>query len=54
MDKFLNPEEFNIDEVFKGKYNIPIYQRPYSWRKEEVCQLLRDIQNSYCLYKKTQ
>jgi uncharacterized protein with ParB-like and HNH nuclease domain len=53
MDKFLNPEEFNIDEVFKGKYNIPIYQRPYSWRKEEVCQLLRDIQNSYCLYKKS-
>ena len=53
MDKFLNPEEFNIDNVFKGKYNIPIYQRPYSWQREQVTQLLKDIENSYSLYKKS-
>lgn len=53
MDKFLNPEEFNIDNVFKGKYNIPIYQRPYSWGKEEVSQLLKDIEISYHLFEKS-
>ena len=47
MDKFLNPEEFNIDELFKGKYLIPIYQRPYSWTTIEVNQLLSDIDNIY-------
>lgn len=52
MDKFLNPEEFNIDNLFKGKYMIPIYQRPYSWGKDEVNQLLKDIMESYELYKK--
>ncbi len=50
MDKFLNPEEFNIDNIFKGKYSIPIYQRPYSWGKEEVIQLLNDIEKTYRLY----
>lgn len=47
MDKFLNPEEFNIDELFKGKYLIPIYQRPYSWTTVEVKQLLADIDEIY-------
>ena len=51
MDKFLNPEEFNIDELFKGKYMIPIYQRPYSWTCNEVTQLLSDIDNIYNNYK---
>lgn len=51
MDKFLNPEEFNIDNIFRGKYQIPIYQRPYSWGKEEVVQLLKDISAAYDLYK---
>jgi uncharacterized protein with ParB-like and HNH nuclease domain len=52
VDKFLNPDEFNIDNVFKGKYNIPIYQRPYSWGKDEVNQLLKDIESLYEVYKK--
>ena len=47
MDKFLNPEEFNIDNIFKGKYNIPIYQHPYSLVKDEVIQLLEDIDKVY-------
>ena len=51
MDKFLNPEEFNVDNIFKGKYLIPIYQRPYSWGKEEIVQLLNDIEKTYKLYK---
>ena len=43
MDQFLTPEEWNIDNLFKGKYIIPIYQRPYSWGESEVKQLLKDI-----------
>lgn len=51
MDKFLNPEEFNVDNIFKGKYLIPIYQRPYSWGRDEIVQLLNDIEKTYKLYK---
>ena len=51
MDKFLTPEEFNIDNIFKGKYKIPIYQRPYSWNKEQVSALLKDIEQLYQIYK---
>lgn len=47
MDQFLAPEEWNIDNLFKGKYIIPIYQRPYSWGESEVKQLLKDIYSSY-------
>ena len=52
MVEFLKPEEWNIDKIFEnGKYNIPIYQRPYSWGKEEVSQLLKDILELFELYK---
>lgn len=54
MDKFLDPEEWNIDNLFKGKYIIPIYQRPYSWGESEVKQLLKDIFTSYQLYLSSQ
>ena len=50
MDQFLAPEEWNIDNLFKGKYIIPIYQRPYSWGESEVKQLLKDIYSSYQLF----
>lgn len=50
MDQFLTPEEWNIDNLFKGKYIIPIYQRPYSWGENEVKQLLKDIYLSYQLF----
>ena len=50
MDQFLTPEDWNIDNLFKGKYIIPIYQRPYSWGESEVKQLLKDIYSSYQLF----
>lgn len=49
-EEFLKPEELNVDELFNGKYNIPIYQRPYSWGTKEVKQLLSDINESFILY----
>lgn len=38
-----NEEMFLADK----KYNIPVYQRPYSWRENEVTKLLEDIIESY-------
>ena len=46
-DEFLKPEEFNIDNLFNGKYNVPIYQRPYSWGTTQVEQLMRDMFSAY-------
>ncbi len=47
MEKFLQPEEFNLDDIFKGKYEIPVYQRPYSWGEQQVKQLLSDINEAF-------
>ncbi|CAM3871852.1 DUF262 domain-containing protein [Alkalicoccus chagannorensis] len=33
----------NINEVFNYTYNVPFYQRGYSWKKEEVSQFWDDI-----------
>ena len=51
MEKFLIPEEFSLDDIFKGKYLVPVYQRPYSWGEKQVKQLLRDIDDAYTQYK---
>ena len=32
-----------IKDVFKNFFIIPRFQRPYSWQKEEVEELLNDI-----------
>lgn len=51
MDRFLTPEEFCLDDIFKGRYMIPVYQRPYSWGEKQIKQLLDDIDEAYKLYK---
>ena len=33
----------NIKEIFQDKYVIPLYQRNYAWREDEIVQLLQDI-----------
>lgn len=38
--------------IFDDPFIIPIYQRPYGWKEEEIIQLIDDIANSgnsYCL-----
>ena len=50
MENFLTPQEYNLEDIFKGKYSIPIYQRPYSWGKEQIKVLLEDIQKNYIVY----
>lgn len=49
-DKYLNAEEWKLEDIFKGRYSIPIYQRPYSWTEKEVKQLLADIDESFEIY----
>lgn len=37
--------ELNVEEIFKDKYLIPIYQRNYAWGNDEIETLLDDIKN---------
>lgn len=40
--------EKNIKQIFEGeKYIVPLYQRNYAWRKDEIEQLLQDIYEAF-------
>lgn len=41
-----NNLEFNVENIFKYKYLIPIYQRNYAWGEDEIEALLEDIKGS--------
>lgn len=44
FEKVVQPEEFGVLDVFRGtEYRVPIYQRNYAWTKDEIEQLLNDI-----------
>ena len=44
----LEPYMWELDKLFENKiYNIPVYQRPYSWGREHVETLLDDIFEAY-------
>lgn len=45
--KIFDPQYWNLETVFKQIYNVPVYQRPYSWDKEQIDVLLDDLFNSY-------
>ena len=36
-----------LADIFADKYIIPLYQRNFAWRKEEIQQLLQDIHEAY-------
>lgn len=43
-EEIVQPEEFSVENVFKeAEYVVPIYQRNYAWRKDQIEQLLNDI-----------
>lgn len=47
MNKY-SPNFLTIEELTENKtYTIPVYQRPYSWTKNEVVVLLEDINESF-------
>lgn len=44
----LDPHMWEIDKLFENKvYNVPVYQRPYSWNSDNVETLLNDIFEAY-------
>lgn len=45
--KTLEPHLWNLENLFKSVYNVPVYQRPYSWDKEQINVLLSDIIGTY-------
>ena len=45
--KIFDPQYWNLETVFKQVYIVPVYQRPYSWDKEQIDVLLDDLFESY-------
>lgn len=45
--KVLDSHMWNLETLFKLIYEVPVYQRPYSWDKEQVEILLNDIAETY-------
>lgn len=45
--KVLDPHMWNLETLFKLIYEVPVYQRTYSWDKEQVEILLNDIAEAY-------
>ena len=37
------PNAMSLESLLSGSYEIPIYQRPYSWGANEISDLLLDI-----------
>lgn len=43
-EEFIAPIEINIQNLFVNvRYSIPIYQRSYAWKSEQIEQLITDI-----------
>lgn len=45
--ELLEPHMWSLETLFKNIYRIPVYQRPYSWDKEQIDILLKDIFNAF-------
>jgi hypothetical protein len=42
----LKPELLTVGKLFADNYLVPVYQRNYAWRAEQIEQLISDIQDS--------
>ena len=50
-NNLLEPNYWSIKQVFDFHYNIPVYQRPYSWQTDQVDSLYDDIKEAYDEYQ---
>ena len=50
-NNLLEPNYWSIKQVFDFQYNIPVYQRPYSWQTDQVDSLYDDIKEAYDEYQ---
>ncbi len=48
--KIYDPDLLNVEGLLENNiFEIPVYQRPYSWTREEVEDLLNDIYDSFLI-----
>lgn len=45
-EKLLAPELLCISQLFTADYLVPVYQRNYAWRAEQIEQLISDVQDA--------
>lgn len=45
--KTFDPHLWKLEDLFNSIYNVPVYQRPYSWDKEQIDTLMTDIIDAY-------
>ena len=45
--KILDPHMWNLETLFELIYEVPVYQWPYSWDKEQIEVLLTDISEAF-------
>ena len=45
----MNQDNLNktVAQVFENRYTIPLYQRNFAWREEQITRLLRDVYDSF-------
>lgn len=46
-DSSLEPQIKSVQDVFKSKYVIPLYQRNFTWGEDQVVQLIRDVYQAF-------
>lgn len=48
MNRIKDADVLNVENIFKDKYVIPLYQRNFAWGEEQISRLLQDIYESMC------
>jgi len=48
MNTFKDADVLSVENLFKDKYIIPLYQRNFAWGEEQISRLLQDIYESMC------
>lgn len=48
MNRIKDADVLCIENIFKDKYIIPLYQRNFAWGEEQISRLLQDIYESMC------
>lgn len=51
-NELLDPRFWTVRDLFKYRFVVPVYQRPYSWEEQQIKCLLNDIWESYEKYLK--
>ena len=48
MNIIKDADVLSVENLFKDKYIIPLYQRNFAWGEEQISRLLQDIYESMC------